>query len=224
MANNPSKRNIPIFGPERSAFLEVLRQYSGTKVAYDGAIYNYQQSNYDMRLLDGYGGTVPVRVHFSLSRVLMEFNILEGTDEAIGFEFDIPIRRGYEVDMLIELWPWDYSKRLASVEVKNAYFNSQEDYSKQYNLFFDQDPMKNEYVYLTVVLNKEMESDFNNKETYLQSKILNYFEDQNRDFITRRLFNLRVKQIVRNLKSQTEEQHLETFDCRDDSVVIEIGR
>jgi hypothetical protein len=220
------KRNIPIFGLEKYSFLELLRQYSNMKAAYDGAIYQYGQGTYRSRDLNGAIGTVPVRNQLGLSEIRDLFDILENTDEALGFEFEIPLRKNFEADIFVELWPWDYSERLASTTLTNVSYREMPDNTKvrseAHKDLFIIDPERDEYVFVTVVLNKEKDSDFDKKETYLQSKIKRIFRDPNRDLLARRLFLLRVQLMVRNPKKTTDIEKLASFECRDDSVIIEL--
>lgn len=212
---DPIKRDIPIFGPERYAFLEVLRQYSEAKVAYDGAISTYGRVIYGTRLLEGLGGNVPVRHNFSFSEMMQTFS-LDGTPEALGFEFEVPLRRGYKANMHAELWNWDYSERLASLKVNDVYYNDPLDKSA-HNLFVD--PEADQYVYLSIVLNQEAPTDFDQPDTFLQAKILRHISD--RSPVTNRLFILRVKQVVWSSESELEDI-LKNFEVRDDSVILEI--
>lgn len=212
---NPIKRNIPVFGPERRSFLEVIKQYSDTKAAYDGAIYAYGNMNYGTRLLDNLGGTLPVRHNISYNDLMQTFD-LDGNAEALGMEFEFPLRKGYKVNLLAELWNWDYTERLASTAVDNVYYKGPDDQSA-HDLFVN--PDEDEYVYLSLVLNHEQETDFDQTETFLQNKILRYIQD--RSPVTNRLFVIRVKQIVWSAESELGDI-LKNFDVRDDSVILEI--
>lgn len=213
---DPIKKNIAIFGDERYAFLEVLKQYSDAKVAYDGAISAYGRVDYGTRIYEGKGGTVPVRHQFSYSELMETPSFFSTIPEALGFEFEIPLRRGFKANYLVELFPWDYQERLASVTMRNVFYNSPDDQSEHDILFT---PGQDEYVFVTVVLNKEHESDFGHPDTFLQHKLLKYLED--RTPVTNRLFLLRVKQVVWAAESELIDI-IKNFEVRDDSVILEI--
>lgn len=213
---SPILRNIPIFGPDRYSYMDVVKHYNDMKVGYDSSIARYGRAGYIVRLPENRGGNVPIRHQLRVEDIAEEFSLSEATNTAIGFEFEIPLKKGFKTNVLVELWPWDYTKRLAHFEAKNVFYNDADDQSG-HNFFVD--PEKDEYVYFTVLLNKETDSDLDTEDTFLQNKILSQIED--RSEVVNRLFLLRVKQIV--WEAQYDLEDIRTnFECRHDSIVIEV--
>lgn len=215
---NPIQRNIPIFGPDRYSFMDVVKHYNDMKVGYDGAILRYGRAGYKVFLPENRGGTVPIRHQVGMVEITDEFamNAMENT--AIGFEFELPLKKGFKTNVFAELLPWDYSRqRLAHTELKNVYYNAVDDHS-DHNFFVDEE--KPEYVYYSLVLNKETDSDLTTENTFLQNKILNQIED--RSEVINRLFLLRVKQIVWNAEHALEDIR-SNFEVRHDSIILEVN-
>ncbi len=214
---DPILRNIPIFGPDRYSFMDVVKLYNDMKVGYDGAILQYGKVGYKVFLPENDRGNVPIRHQLRVEEISDEFGLGEAENTAIGFEFELPLRKGFKTNIFVELLPWDYSRqRLAHTELKNVYYNSQDDHS-DHNFFVDEE--KEDYVYFSVVINKETDGDLTASDTFLQNKILDQIKDRSK--VTNRLFILRVKQIVWDAQHQLEDI-VSKFDCRHDSIIIEV--
>ncbi|NRB52303.1 MAG: hypothetical protein HRU41_31880 [Saprospiraceae bacterium] len=210
------QRNIPIFGTARNSFLNVIKQYSDQKVAYDGVISLYGQVHYRLILPSDSLGTVPIRHQISFKELLGEFNIVKDTPEAIGLEFDIPIRKGFRANLTAELWSWDNSERLASFETKEVFYNSPTDKSDHPILYKEGE---DEYVFTTIVLNQDKPSDLYQKSSFLQNKIKRWID--NRSVVSNRLFLLRVKQFVWPANGDPATM-MEKFECREDNIVLDV--
>ena len=214
---SPIQRNIPIFGSDRYSFMDVVKHYNDMKVGYDGAILRYGRAGYKVFLPENKGGNVPIRHQLRVDEIADEFGIGGIEDTAIGFEFELPLKKGFKTNVFVELLPWDYSrKRLAHTELKNVYYNAQDDHS-DHNFFVDEE--KEDYVYFSIVLNKETDSDLTTVDTFLQNKILEQIED--RSEVINRLFILRVKQIVWESRHELEDIR-SNFEVRHDSIIIEV--
>lgn len=214
----PILRNIPIFGSDRYSYMDVVQLYNNMKVGYDGSILRYGRGGYKVRLPENDGGTVPIRHEIHVDDIAERFGLedLEHENTAIGFEFEIPLKKEYKTNVVVELWPWDYKERLAYFEAENVFYNSPNDRS-EHNFFVDSD--EDDYVYFTVLLNKNEEGDLEDPNKFLQKKILDRAED--RQPVTNRLFVLRVKQIVWESKYELDDI-LSKFECRHDSIIIEV--
>ncbi|MBX2877955.1 MAG: hypothetical protein KTR30_37905 [Saprospiraceae bacterium] len=214
---SPILRNIPIFGPDRYSFMDVVKHYNDMKVGYDGAILRYGRVGYKIFLPENDGGNVPIRHQLRVEEISDEFGLGEVENTAIGFEFELPLKKGFKTNVFVELLPWDLSKRrLAHVELRNVYFKSIDDHS-DHNFFIE--PENDDYAYFSVVLNKETDADLTTPNTFLQNKILDQVKD--RSEVINRLFILRVKQIVWDAQYELEDI-VSKFEVRHDSIIIEV--
>lgn len=214
---NPILRNIPIFGQERYSFMDVVKLYNDMKVGYDGAILRYGRAGYKVFIPEDDRGNVPIRHQLFTEEISAEFGLGDSENTAIGFEFELPLRKGFKTNVFVELLPWDYEKeRLAHTQLTDVYYNDQNDHS-DHTFFFDEE--KPEYVYFNVIINKESPNDLTNPDGFLQNKIL--AETADRSKVINRLLILRVKQIV--WKSEYELENIyKNFEVRHDSIIIEV--
>lgn len=214
--------NIPVFGQDRYAFFYALKYYNDTKVGYDGAIAAYAtRAAYSVRLPQG--PTVPVRDQRSL-RVLMTGlqGLEESQNEALGFSFEVPLRKGHEANIDVTLTSWDGTEILASQNIENCYFNGPDDKSSE---LMDANP-EDEYGFVRIVLNKFEDDDLTDPDRFLQNKIERWWnkpvKNNQTPAIIHRLFILRVTQIVWRSNLKPEAVKSSDFECRDDSIILEI--
>lgn len=221
-AMKPALANIPIFGQDRYAFLYALKYYNDTKVGYDGAIVAYSiQAAYTINLPDG--PTVPVRDQHSLRVLMQGLQGLENSqEEALGFTFEVPLRKGHEANIDVTLTSWDGTETLASQKINNCRFNGPNDHSPEVMAPKPED----EYGFVRITLNKHEAGDLADPNRFLQKKIERWWNkpanDDQTPAITNCLFILRVKQIVWPSHLKIEAIKTNNFECRDDSIILEI--
>jgi len=214
--------SIPIFGQDRYAFFYALKYYNDTKVGYDGAIAAYAiPAAYSVRLPDG--PTVPVRDQRSLRVLMTGLQGMENNkEEALGLTFEVPLRKGYRANIDVTLSTWDGAQTLASHHVKNCYFNGPADKSPE---LMNAKP-EDEYGFVRIALTHQEPDDLKRSDTFLQAKIeacrSEAPNDPNVPPVTKQLFLLRVTQFVWPANQITETVKTGDFECRDDSIILEI--
>lgn len=226
-SDNMNTANFPIFGDDLFSFLGVVNHYNSRKVGYDSSIINYGMGNtgYDTELPTNLGPSVPIRDKKQMEEIM---NIFQDESEIentpLGFELYVPIPKGYQAKVRATLSNWDGSEILAAYNShedpqNKFFFNGPTDLST--GLLTTDGPAVDDYGFLRVVLFKnDTDSGSLSPDNFLQKKIVNSINQGTP--VTNRLFVLRVWQIVWLKDKSIEMVTSEEFECRDDSIVLEI--
>lgn len=219
--------NFPIFGDDRNSFLNVVNHYNQIKVGYDSPLLSYGREgvSYTVKLPETNGGTVPVRDQVSMKEILLVFQQDSDKEEVpLGFEFHVPVLKGFQIKVDASLSSWDGSEVLARSSTETSqepsgrfYYDSPE--FKSPEIIVGDGITASEYGFLPIVLNRATEGDLLDKRTFLQAKIRRWREKGTP--LTNRLFVLRVQQLVWPSDKPLENVR-SVFECRDDSVILEI--
>lgn len=210
--------NYNLFGTNERGFINAIKHYSDIKGGYDAVISSYGTAAYTVRPLADNKGTIPVRNDISFSRMKAELPGLEKDREALAFKFFIPLKKGFQVSVNAELISWDGSEVLASIRDKTGKYIEHRDSENSKDLITKVN-MDN-YAYLPIILKGVPSDDPDNPNNFLQSKI-DRWRNKNSDE-SRKLFILRVWQMVWPADMTKCSIKSKDFEVRDDSIVLEI--
>jgi hypothetical protein len=160
---------------------------------------------------------VPVRDQKSLAMISMAFEDVLGESEALGFEFEVPIPRGFRARINATLSSWDQSEILATFSDADVYFNGPDQMSAS---IMELEKDEDRYGYARVLLNRRDETDLNDPANFLQAKIKRWL-DKEPKLIMNRLFSLRTLLFVYPFDKEFHMLESDDFECREDAIILE---